>query len=296
MKKKCKFCNCKIEFFLSTFDYNRRYSKKKYKYFKCPNCQTIVLKNFPKNNSLAYRDGYYKTKNKNQIFKDNKNRIDYLLKLNLKKNSNILEIGSGYGEFLYCAKTLGYNPIGLDINPKLNNFTIKNYNIKTIINRKISSFKKKFDLIVSWHSLEHFENPKNILTSISKMIKKNGYLILSLPNPRSLGFKILKSKWPHLDAPRHRTLIDIKIIQKFFENKNFETILKTTNDKDSRYNNRLSYAIYVSNLFNSKSFFKIKKIERNFFHLVGVFLSMLFFPLENIKYNGSCYNIVLKKK
>tara|TARA_A100001011_G_C14304299_1_gene842334 strand:+ start:1452 stop:2342 length:891 start_codon:yes stop_codon:yes gene_type:complete len=296
MKIRCKYCRSELKFFLTSYDHNRKYTKYKFNYYKCTGCNTITLTNFPKKISSVYKNSYYSVKNKNQILKDNINRIQYLQNLNLKKKSDILEIGSGPGEFLYCAKKLGFNPVGLDINPKLSNFTKKNYDIETITNKKISSIKKKYSLIVSWHSLEHFEHPFDVLLSITKIVKKNGFVILSLPNPKSFGFKMLKSKWPHLDAPRHRNLIDIKTIQNFFENKKFKTLLTTTNDKDSKYNNRLSYSIFLYNILFSKSFFEANKIEKFVFNLMGLFVSIFFYPIENSRNNGSTFNIVLKKK
>ncbi len=285
-----------MKFFFETKDYNRKYSNLVFEYYFCKECKTISLKNIPRKKEYLYQDNYYSTKSKIAILKDNMNRILYLRKINLKKKSNIFEIGSGYGEFLYCAKKEGFNPTGFDINPKLNKYTMKNYKIKTITKKNISQVKKKYDLIVSWHSLEHFKNPFSTLKALDKLCKKNSYIILSLPNIRAFGFKLLKEKWPHIDAPRHINLIDFETIIKIFEKKNYELIDIKTNDDDSKYNNRLSYAIFFSNFFNNKSFFNLNKFMKYIFQLLGIIARIIFIPLEERKLNGSSYNIILKKK
>ena len=285
-----------MNFYLSTKDYNRKYSNIEFRYLICKKCGTISLDNIPNNYKFIYKDSYYSTKTKIQIIKDNKNRIAYLNKLNLKKKSSIIEIGSGYGEFLYSTKLKGYKPIGYDINPKLNEFTMSNYGIKTITNKKISSIKKKFDLIVSFHSLEHFENPKNAINLICKLAKKNTHVIFSLPNTRSIGFRILKDKWPHLDAPRHIHLIDFNLIIKMLKKKKFELVSLDTNDPDSRYNNRLSYAMYFANILSKKSFFELNKYLRFFYNLMGLITIILLFPIESRNYNSSCYTVIFQKK
>jgi 2-polyprenyl-3-methyl-5-hydroxy-6-metoxy-1,4-benzoquinol methylase len=292
---KCLFCKIRRKFFFFTYDYNRNFSKKKYRYNKCLKCGTISLVNPPKVKSYYYQDNYHEISSKLNIWKNNINRIAYLKKLQLKKNSSLLDIGSGYGDFLYCSKKLGFKSEGLDIDKKLNDFTKKNYNIKTIIEKKFSKIKKKYDIIVAWHSIEHFPNAKKIIDFIIKRLKIGGHTIISMPNPSAFGFKLLKNKWVHIDAPRHKHLIEMKFLKKYFEFNKFKIILSTTNDDDAKYNNRLAYAVFISNIFSSYSFFQKKNLVKKIYHAMGNILRIFFFLFENSHSKGSAYTLILKK-
>lgn len=42
---------------------------------------------------------------------------------------------------------------------------------------------KQFDFVFSSHFLEHIENPKAMLKEMKRVLKKDGYLVLYLPDP-----------------------------------------------------------------------------------------------------------------
>jgi 2-polyprenyl-3-methyl-5-hydroxy-6-metoxy-1,4-benzoquinol methylase len=295
MNQKCIFCKERTEYFLSTKDYNRKKSNLKFQYNRCLKCKTINLVNIPNDINKFYTIDYHNIKDKKLILRDNKSKIQYLLNLNLKKKDAILDIGSSYGEFLYCAKVFGYKPEGFDLSADAARYTIKNFNIKTHVGISIKDLKKKYNLITMWQSLEHFKNPKSTINQLISKVKMGGYVILSLPNPCSLGFKLFKSKWPHLDAPRHSYLIESQYLVSLFLKKKFRLILKTSNDLDSKYNNRISYSILISNFYNKKNFFNLNKLHRYFLNIIGLIIEKILFFFENKNFQGSCYTLIFKK-
>jgi len=295
MKQKCIFCKKSTEYLLSTKDYNRKKSNLEFQYNQCLKCKTINLVNVPNDINKFYKIDYHNIKDKKLILRDNKCKIQYLLNLNLKKKNEILDIGSGYGEFLYCAKVFGYKPEGFDLSADAARYTLKNFNIKTHVGISIKDLKKKYNLITMWQSLEHFKNPKSTIKQLISKVKMGGYVILSLPNPSSLGFKLFKSKWPHLDAPRHLYLIESQYLISLFLKKKFRLILKTSNDLDSKYNNRISYSIFISNFYNKKNFFNLNKFHRYFLNIIGLIIEKLLFFFENKNFQGSCYTLIFKK-
>ena len=296
MIQNCIFCREKTKYLLSTKDYNRKTSDLKFDYNQCLKCKTINLVSIPNDINKFYRVDYHNIKDKKLILRDNKNKIKHLLNLNLKKKNEILDIGSGYGEFLYCAKVFGYKPEGFDLSVDAAKYTLKNFNIKTHVNINIKNLKKKYNLITMWQSLEHFKNPKLVIKQLINKVKMGGYVILSLPNPSSLGFKLFKSKWPHLDAPRHLYLIKSQILINLFLKNKYKLILKTSNDLDSKYNNRLSYSILISNFYNKKSFFNLNKLHRMLLSIIGLIISKILYFFENKNFHGSCYTLIFKKK
>lgn len=63
--------------------------------------------------------------------------------------------------------------------------------------QKFSFPPSNFDMIVCWHVLEHLSNPQSALEMFFNTIKKDGWIIISSPNPNSLKGLVTKFT-PHL--------------------------------------------------------------------------------------------------
>ena len=131
-------------------------------------------------------------------------RYQYMKKIILnKKNAsmddvfigkNILDIGTGTGEYLDIFKDLKANCIGID---SINNFKIKkNKNFKLI---KVDLFqylrkapKNHFDFIFCFEVIEHLKEKDEIFKLIKKTLKNKGILFMSTinQNPVSKLFAI----------------------------------------------------------------------------------------------------------
>ncbi|MDH5573814.1 MAG: class I SAM-dependent methyltransferase, partial [Gammaproteobacteria bacterium] len=62
---------------------------------------------------------------------------------------------------------------------------------------------EKFDVITLWHVLEHIDDPVYLFNKLYNLLSDNGILVVQVPNSDSLGFKLGKQYWFHLDTPRH---------------------------------------------------------------------------------------------
>lgn len=104
------------------------------------------------------------------------------------KESSILELGAGYGFFLYFLKENGFNNIfGIDISSEPIEIAKKN-GINNIIYADIQDFlsskEKAYDLIVAIDVLEHFKKEEvfNLLQKIYSSLREEGILLLQVPN------------------------------------------------------------------------------------------------------------------
>lgn len=104
----------------------------------------------------------------------------------LSSNKNkILEVGCGDGRLCYEIKNSGLEIVGVDYSERAINFAkLFNPNIKFYIqNIENLDLNEKFDIIICMEILEHFIPKKipNILSNISKVLKKDGKLIITVP-------------------------------------------------------------------------------------------------------------------
>jgi SAM-dependent methyltransferase len=60
-----------------------------------------------------------------------------------------------------------------------------------------------FDVVTSWHVLEHVLDPSRVLAEAYRILKPGGVLMLEVPNFDSLGRTVLRTYWFPLELPRH---------------------------------------------------------------------------------------------
>ena len=170
----------------------------------CQNCSFVfqsprILK--------SYLDRYYKKSNNasgKTFFLENKRNYKYglnyrrfdFLKANTnyvnKKKISIIEIGSSSNVFLnlFNDKRFDLNAVEPSKQKKIK--TIKQYNE---VFEKIK-FKKRFDIIASFHTLEHIYDINIFLQKISEIITPNGVLFIEVPNGLKMGFLTIEDYYP----------------------------------------------------------------------------------------------------
>jgi len=125
--------------------------------------------------------------------------------LRLKKEGSILDIGCSDGHFLNKFDTRSWQIAGVEINKNLAKIAQDRLKYASVYSSSIESFKtqKSFDVITLWHVLEHLKNPIPVLKKIYKLLRKNGLLVIEVPNGGSLHRKIFGPYWQLLLAPEH---------------------------------------------------------------------------------------------
>lgn len=124
-------------------------------------------------------------------------------RVGIKKNTSILEIGCGAGEFLrYLYHELGYKKSkGIDPflpDQLLHDFV--NFEKKSALELKED---EKFDLILMNHSLEHIPEQMENMKTIASHIKPGGVLIVRIPVISKPVWEEYRENWVQIDSPRH---------------------------------------------------------------------------------------------
>jgi len=105
-------------------------------------------------------------------------------KMNLPKDSKILDVGCGDGNFLNILKNdFKLDCYGVEFSNKLIKECPKTLKIvKGNVENKIPFSKKFFDVILAFELIEHLCNVDKFLNESNRVLKNNGLLIITTPN------------------------------------------------------------------------------------------------------------------
>jgi 2-polyprenyl-3-methyl-5-hydroxy-6-metoxy-1,4-benzoquinol methylase len=119
-----------------------------------------------------------------------KKEIEYIGKFDPLKTA-VLDIGSGMGTFLYAAKSMYKEAIGLDVSSQMASFVEQQLGVKVYV-KQFEEFehKNKFSLIHMSHVLEHIPDPNAWLEKAKSMLEKNGILVINVPHKFSLSERL----------------------------------------------------------------------------------------------------------
>ena len=146
------------------------------------------------------------------------------------KGRRLLDIGSGPGYFLKCAKDRGWDELGFEPSSVAHKYS-SSLGVKVVNDFfKIEESKKigKFDVISLNLVLEHIENPVDFVNGLKKFLNPGGVMYIFSPNDYNPLQKILTTKLgfkPWWVAPTHHVnYFDFKSIKKFLKKLDFEII------------------------------------------------------------------------
>lgn len=106
---------------------------------------------------------------------------------NGKKETRVLEVGSGHGLFLDLVKRAGWQGMGIElsthateISQKLFDIDVKNGTIETV-----ALPENSLDAVTLWDILEHVPDPILMMTKSFALLKPGGYVFIDTPNVSS---------------------------------------------------------------------------------------------------------------
>jgi 2-polyprenyl-3-methyl-5-hydroxy-6-metoxy-1,4-benzoquinol methylase len=123
----------------------------------------------------------------------------------LKREGRVLDIGCGYGYFLYACRRSGYDVHGLELSQWASHYASAKLQLPISIGtvEDVSFEANSFDVITMWNFLEHASDPRICLKKAHGWLRKDGVLVVDVPN--YLGTDAVKTwdTWQGWDAPFH---------------------------------------------------------------------------------------------
>ena len=134
----------------------------------------------------------------------------------LPAKNDLLEIGSGTGEFLYLAQKCGWRVTGIEPSEAACTHARNVYGlnlINSLWKPDLLNPHSKYDAVVFWHVLEHVSEPIVFLQQVSSVVKPGGLIFFSLPNRNSFTNSVFGFESPlfteidHLFHYSHNNLL-----------------------------------------------------------------------------------------
>lgn len=213
-----------------------RGDERKFKIVKCLQCSFIYTNPRYKKeeNNAIYGEDYFveslvdlsgKIRNcmddKERKFQDHRIEIKFLEKY--QSSGKILEFGSGLGFFVQAmgkkwerhAQDISGFPLKQIIDP----------NISTHLGelKELKFEGNSFDVIYSGFSLDRIIDIHETLLEFHRILKKKGYVLITVPNINSIAARVFKGKFRLLHS-NHLSYFSPKTLTAFLENANFEVV------------------------------------------------------------------------
>jgi len=188
-----------------------------------------------------YSEGYYASwgvsgNSENESAKQMK-IATFLLRLELIKqhvaSGKIMDIGCATGYFLEAAKTLNYEPFGIELSEYSSGIAKKKFGTENIFNGKLEdcNFKQKmFNVITMFDLIEHVRSPRETLSKAAELLSDDGVIVITTPDNSSTSNKIMGKRWTHYKQ-EHFYYFNIKSLSYVAQQCNLKVVYSESSKK-----------------------------------------------------------------
>jgi len=189
--------------------------KESWQVYRCTECNLGFLDPRPSEADLQklYQNEYFNENYDGGIepgtdqFKKRLSGEDHRVRFirSVKPSGRLLDIGCGYGYFPAACRESGYDVQGMDISDWAARYAIERLNIPVTIGQleHVSLPPEYFDIITMWHFLEHTRNPVQTLLRAKQWLKKDGFMVIDVPNYAGTDATKEWDNWVGWQLPYH---------------------------------------------------------------------------------------------
>lgn len=277
-------------------DRNREVSGARFAYRRCDACATVFLPEPPDDLGRYYGRDYYdfsddgmpRWRASDFLRGVETFRVDLLREY--VQPGVLIEIGAGAGAFSAAAHDAGFDVTAIEMDARCCEHLRDGVGIAAIQSDRPAEalgYLPAATVVAMWHVLEHVPNPGELLAAVADHVEPGGILALGIPNPESLQFRLLGTRWAHLDAPRHLSLVPAPAVIRWAQALGFTPVELMTDDPFGRHLNQHGWTAALS-----------RRPARGFSRFAdygGFGLTKLLRPLERRGRRGAGILMLLRK-
>ncbi len=196
-------------------------------FWKCRRCGLVMLHPQPSDDELAriYSEDYFEVTGRatdpegaRRAKKDTFRRIYKMLDGKVPQGATVLDIGGGEGFAMEVAREMGMEPYGLELSESAAAQLREKFGPGRIFHTNIDDFDTdlRFDVITMFDLIEHVRAPHEVMAKAARLLKPDGWLMLTTPDIGSLSARLMRKYWVHLKR-EHLYYFDKKTIARLLE-------------------------------------------------------------------------------
>jgi len=185
-------------------------------YLKCRKCRCVFSKIIASEAELeSYYDTYYSSENlkiPEHIRQSISETVSTFSKFRTSENK-LCDLGYGAGALLEIAELDGWKCSGSEYSPDAIELgIIRGWDVHQG-ELEIDDLPGPFDVITIVETLEHVQDPNDLISKASIRLRQGGLIYGTTPNGKSLNSFLLGTKWSVFSFPEHPILMSKKSIE-----------------------------------------------------------------------------------
>ena len=211
-------------------DFGRRFVKNERHFWRCVSCGLEKQHPLPTVQELeayydaSYRDGMYKD------FVDAAEMKRMTAEYRLKKvrqhieGGRMLDVGCSNGQFLAAARAAEIDAEGIDLSIEAVNQAVAAG--LPAHHSTIDDWRPDYlyDSITMFDVLEHVIDPVDFLSSVKRLLKPNGTIVITVPNLDSITRLVMGSRWYFYIPEEHLHYFGPSVIRRLLDRLGFDVV------------------------------------------------------------------------
>jgi SAM-dependent methyltransferase len=220
------------EFLFSARDFNFHTTDESFSVVRCGACGIAQTVPRPPEHTLGrfYPPSYYPAGGYNQAYyrrriqPSQRDKLDIVRRF--RSSGTLLDVGCGAGFFLREASNAGFSAQGVEFSHEAVEFGMRWGSVRITEGDLLDTRfpDSSFDIVTLWHALEHLPRPIEALKRIRALLKPGGVLVIAVPNFDSLQARAFRSRWYHLEVPRHLYHFTPGTLRKLLDSGGFDVL------------------------------------------------------------------------
>ncbi|MEP6646850.1 MAG: class I SAM-dependent methyltransferase [Saprospiraceae bacterium] len=168
-------------------------------------------------------------------------KFDLVSRASKLETGRLLDVGAGTGHFAHYMSEYHWDVVALEPDENARKVAAEKLEMEIHPLENLGHLEENsFDVITLWHVLEHVQDISGNVSHFKSLLKKNGVLIIAVPNHTSRDAKQYGDKWAAYDVPRHLWHFSPLSMEKLLTKHGFQMADKISMPLDAFYVSMLS--------------------------------------------------------